>query len=161
MVPLQNARFTVVLGTLLNGTQVAVRVPAEGFATGDFIRALEASTGQANVFWLVLWGSKVLARAADKYSSHTTLIDKRPTEGLTFLKHQHNLTDRADLLCGRRIDVRLAEQNTEYHAVFLAAFVKSWPVMEAMTCYKECFSEPPSGWLCKISIASTSRTVRD
>ena len=70
MVPPQNAQFTVGLGTLLNGMQVAIGVPAEGCTTGGFIRALEESTGQPNVFWLVLWGSQVLARVADKYLEH-------------------------------------------------------------------------------------------
>ena len=117
-VPPQNAPFSVVLGTLLNGTQVAVRVPAYGCTRGDFIRALEASTGQVNVFWLVLRGSMVLARAADKYLEHSDQIDEMPTEGLTFLKHQHKLTRQGYPIS--RFDARLAERNAEYHAIFLA-----------------------------------------
>ena len=125
-VPPQNAPLSVVLGTLLNGTKVAVRVPAEGCTTCDFIRALEASTGQANVFWLVLWGTQVLARAADKYLEHPDHIDEMPSEGLTFLKHQHKLSERADLLCDR-VDACLAERNDEYHAIVVAAWAKCHP----------------------------------
>ena len=119
MVPPQNAQFTVVLGTLLNGTEVAVRVPADGCTTGDFIRALEDSTGQANVFWQVLWGSMVLARAKDKYLEHDQ-IDEVHAEGLTFLKHQYKLTSQGHLLW-KRFNAPLAERNAEYHAIFLAA----------------------------------------
>ena len=123
-VPPQNAPSSVVLGTLLTGTEVAVRVHAEGCTTGDLIRKLEASTGQANVFWLMLWGSKLLARAADKYLEHPALIDEMPTEGLTFLKHQHKLSERAGLFF-YRADGVTAQQNEEYHAVFLAASAKT------------------------------------